>query len=842
MPARSTSRFVLSRRDDSTILTAKWLRQAGIAFLFMAILPRLVAASEAAAKSGSEAAIPSGSEAANPSTSETALDATTEAAFEAASDSNVDQKLLLEVWINGRSTGKIGEFILRRSRLMARPDELHDLGFRVPDSLASRPGTLVALADLHGLTWTIDQKNQILRVTAADSALVPTVFQPGGSEASSGRRTIESGTGMTLNYDVAGTFASGQNGGTGSVDLRSFAPWGIVSSDWLGFAGNASGSTGATKATRLDSAFTFADVNSLRRYTLGDFITSGLAWSRPFHIEGAQTRSDFSMRPDLITFPLPTLTGSAAVPSTVQVLVNGNVVASNQVDPGPFEIPQLPVISGAGTITMTVTNAMGQQVSVTQPFYGGATLLAPGLQTYSVQTGLVRRNWGAASNDYGKMAGTAFYRRGLTQKFTVEAAAEGTPGAFMAGAGGAAVVGKLGILNFDMAASGASGQLGELYSVGAQHIGTKFSLGGSAILANRNYRDVASMNGSGVPRKQLNAFTGLFLRHIGTAGLAYAEIDEDASPTAVQALGAQAQHSHVVTANYSMQIHRISFYVNEFRDLDSSGSSSLQVGFTIPLGRRSSASLSGSSTGSGQAQVQQSAVRVGDWGYQGYVSEGNGSHEFGQVQYKSPVGMFIAGVDQAGSQTTVRVESQAAVSLVDKGLFPSNTIYDSFAIVDTAPVQHVHVYQENRDVGTTDKEGRLLVPDMRAFDVNQLGIEPTDVPADATLSNDKRVVRPQDRSGVVIRFPIQFSHAALLQLVDAAGLPLPLGSSVTLRATGAVVPVGYDGNAYVEGLSPRNELAVELPNGHHCTASFDYKPVSGDIPSIGPLRCLEKKP
>ena len=75
------------------------------------------------------------------------------------------------------------------------------------------------------------------------------------------------------------------------------------------------------------------------------------------------------MRPDLVTFPLPTLSGSAAVPSTLTVLMNGNLVASSQVAAGPFEIPQLPAISGAGTITMTVTNALGQQVTMTQPFY-----------------------------------------------------------------------------------------------------------------------------------------------------------------------------------------------------------------------------------------------------------------------------------------------------------------------------------------------------------------------------------------------------------------------------------------------------------------------------------------
>lgn len=79
--------------------------------------------------------------------------------------------------------------------------------------------------------------------------------------------------------------------------------------------------------------------------------------------EGVQVRSDFSMRPDLVTFPLPTVTGSTAVPSTLSVLTDGNLVASSQVGAGPFEVPQLPVTTGAGEITMTVTNALGQQVT-----------------------------------------------------------------------------------------------------------------------------------------------------------------------------------------------------------------------------------------------------------------------------------------------------------------------------------------------------------------------------------------------------------------------------------------------------------------------------------------------
>ncbi len=760
----------------------------------------------------------------------------------AATGANADQRLLLEVDVNGHSIGKIGEFTMRRGKLMARPDELRDLGFRVPESLASGPRDLIPLSDLPEFIFTLDQQKQELHVTVSESRLLPTLLQPIGGGRNEDRRVIESGTGVTLNYDVVNTVAGGQAGASGWLDLRSFSPWGVASSGWLANAGANSSGSGTKTAIRLDSSFTFADVNTLRRYSLGDFITGGLAWTRPVRLEGAQIRSDFSMRPDLVTFPLPSVTGSTAVPSTVDVLADGNLVASSQIAAGPFETPQFPVMSGAGTISMTMTNALGQQVTVTQPFYASSALLVPGLQTFAVQAGLVRLKWGSISNDYGKVAGTAIYRRGLTSKFTIEGNIEGTPSAVMAGAGGVAQVGNLGVLNFAAAASTGSGRLGAQFSVGAQRIGRVFSLGGSAIVGNRNYRDVASMNGGGIPRKQLSAFTSLSLRRFGAAGVAYAAVDQDAAPTQVQVSAVAAEHSHVVSANYSLQIHHVSIYASEFKSFATAGgNSALQIGVTIPFGRRGSVSVSATSDGNGQFQAQKSASQIGDWGYDAYVSAGNSNHSFGQVQHKSRMGLFTAGVDSSDGQTTLRLESQGALSLVDRGLFPSNAIYDSFAIVDTGPMKHVRVQQENRDVGRTNSSGRLLVPDMRSFDLNHITIEATDIPPDVTIVDASRVMRPQDRSGVVVKFPVRISHGAMLRLVYEAGVPLSVGSAATLRATSVTVPVGYDGDAYVQDLSPHNELTVERSDGWRCSVAFSYQPVPDEIPRIGPLTCREEK-
>lgn len=756
---------------------------------------------------------------------------------------NTDEKLFLDVQVNGHSIGKIGEFIFRQGTLLARAGELHDLGFRVPGTQASPQGELIPLSELPGLIWKIDEKSQTLFISIDNRGLLPAVLRPNGLVNDDDHRVIESGSGVTLNYDIVNTLSGGKNGDTGSIDLRAFSRLGVVSSGWIAYAGANSARSGSNKAIRLDSSYTFADVNSLRRYSVGDFITSGIAWTRPLHIEGIQIRSDFSMRPDLVTFPLPSVTGSTAVPSTLNVLTDGNLMVSTQIEAGPFEIPQLPVISGAGTITMTVTNAMGQQVTLSQPFYSSTSLLKPGLQTYALQAGLVRRNWGSKSYDYGKFASAALYRRGLARKLTVEGSAEATVGAVTVGGGGSAQIANLGVLNLAIAASGGSGGSGMLFSAGVQRIGRRFSLGSSAIITNRNFRDVASMNGDGIQRKQLSAFTSLSLRKLGSAGVAYGGLDRDAAPISVRGSLEPPSRSRVVSANYSVQLRHLSIFVSEFKDFASTtGSHGMQFSLTVPFGRRSSATVGATSDGNGQIQIQQTAPQVHDWGYQMYVSAGSSNHEFGQVQYKAPAGLLTAGLDSNDGETSFRVESQGALSLVDHGVFPSNTIYDSFAIVDTGPIPNVRVLQENRLVGRTGTSGRLLVPDLRSFDLNSITIEPTDIPPDVTINNATRKMRPQDRSGVVVRFPIKFSHGALIQLVDDSGVPLPLGCTAKLESTGVTFPVGYDGDAYVEDLENHNKLLVERSDGSRCTLEFDFHPASGSIPSIGPLACREQRP
>lgn len=116
----------------------------------------------------------------------------------------------------------------------------------------------------------------------------------------------------------------------------------------------------------------------------GDIVTHALAWSSTIRLGGVQISRDFSVRPDIVTYPLPQFSGQASVPTSVDLLINGVQSMHSAVQPGPYSLTDLPYINGAGEATVVTTDALGRRVETSVPFYVASTLLRPGYTDYTV--------------------------------------------------------------------------------------------------------------------------------------------------------------------------------------------------------------------------------------------------------------------------------------------------------------------------------------------------------------------------------------------------------------------------------------------------------------------------
>ena len=274
-----------------------------------------------------------------------------------------------------------------------------------------------------------------------------------------------------VNYDLFGEQVDDQTSLGSILDIGVFGSRGVVTNSLIGRHDD-----DRREVLRLDSTWTLDFPERLATLRVGDAISASGAWGRSARFGGVQFGTNFSTQPTLVTTPLLYAQGEAIVPSTVDVFVNGRRVASEDVPPGPFTIDRLPPITGAGQMQVVVTDALGRQQVISQPYYTGQTLLRAGLNEYSFEAGAIREDYALRSNAYGDLVMAGTFRRGITDRFTAEVHAEGqADGASAAGVDTAWQVGTLGILTLT-AAAGGDDEIGWLGGMGFEHNGQQVNV------------------------------------------------------------------------------------------------------------------------------------------------------------------------------------------------------------------------------------------------------------------------------------------------------------------------------------------------------------------------------
>src|SRR5690606_8753725 len=368
-----------------------------------------------------------------------------------------DEVLYLQVVLNGTDTGKIARFVRRDARLHASADTLRQLGFRMADGTAGS----IALDSLPGLVVHYDAAMQQLRLDAPLSLLsLDTTLLNTPTDAGVPRATASPGA--LLNYGLYASQQGSTRNLTGAAELRLFGLGnGIFSNTAVTRAYREAGEDWRGETVRLDSSWRLSFPKRAIDITLGDTDSGFLGWTRPVRLGGVRIGSDFGLQPYRITTPLPAFLGEVAVPSAVDLYVNGVKQYSGNVTAGPFQLSTAPGINGAGNAQIVVTDAFGRTRTLDFAFYATQQLLAKGLSDWSVAAGMVREDYGIRSFSYAnEPVASATLRHGVSNRFTAEAHAEGGGGLVNVGAGGAWILGRAGVASLSHARSALGGTRG----------------------------------------------------------------------------------------------------------------------------------------------------------------------------------------------------------------------------------------------------------------------------------------------------------------------------------------------------------------------------------------------
>ena len=670
-----------------------------------------------------------------------------------------------------------------------------------------------------------DEAAALLSIEAA-----PRAFRTQRLAASDGRQTgpAAASTGLFLNYQVQGQRTGEQSTAGGLAEIGVFGRHGVLTNTAI-----LRHFDSTTRGMRLDTTFTRDLPQHLQTLSLGDGISDAGTWGSSLRFGGLRFAKNFSIRPDLITTPLLSASGTAVVPSAVDVFINNQRVLSEQVQPGPFTIDRLPGAAGAGTVSVVVRDALGREQVLTQPFYTSPTLLAPGLNQYSLAIGALRERYTLAGFDYGNLLASGSFRRGFNDRLTLEAHAEYLAGqARAAGIDVTTQLGRAGVATLTLATGGDAAGNGWLSGVGFERRGNRATFGFSVSHASEGFRRAADpANDDYAPRWRGSAQLGLALGEAGSVSVAFAR----------QSFR-QAATEQTVGLTHSARVGRTgSLNLSLTRSLGANPATTGLLTYVASLGgSRSVETTAGRLRETGRDQqtlrgsLTQSAPVGPGHGWR-LGADRDGSYEATWQQRLSALDVEVQAVRNFG-QTGQSLQLRGAASLLGGQWRAARAIDSSFAVVDVAGLAGVPVYVENQLVAHTDAQGRALLHNLLAYEPNRISIAPEDLPLNTAIDSRSLVIQPAFRSGVVAQFAVQRVYPATFRLLLPDGAPVPVGASV--RLNGGDFTVAMQGFTYVTTLSHGVGGSASWAGGR-CTFRVDPPPADDPLPDMGTIVCRE---
>lgn len=758
--------------------------------------------------------------------------------------------LQLEVSINSYKINLVAGFNrLENGGLAMARSELAEIGIKAPGQ--GKDSEQLPLSSIPGLTYALDEATLSIDLNVEDKARIAKIYDIVPQQE---MMKADGGYGFVMNYSAyaaANALLTGItpsfSGGSVNLDARAYAPFGVM---------RQTASVGTTtfsdfSTTRLDTNWTTSNQDRAETYRAGDFISSGLNWTRPVRMGGLQAQRDFGIRPDLVTSPLANLKGTSAVPSTLDVYINGSKTFSQDVPQGPFEVNRLPVISSQGIAEIVVTDPSGRKTVTQQPVYSSPLLLAPKLFDYSVELGSVRRNYGVDSFNYDReLLGIVGGRYGFTKSFTGEFHLEAKRDLLDAGIGAVVQGGPFGTFNAAGAVSDFKGDIG-YFAYGAWdwrsgnimvHASAAHTFGSFTDLASATAVSESTLQG--LPIAPL--LPGGVPKAVDQLGASYGFTAYDAAlgVNVVRYISSIDTASFILSASATKSLNnRISLFAAAYTDLAQSNNFGLQLGFSMPLGgAEKNISLSSSAIYDNNGPAAQvSAVKpmesqYGSVGWRVNAVQNTTRNMSAAASYRARNAIVSGTVENNDRQLRADMRMDGSLIMAQPGVFLGNPVIDSFAIVD-AGTEGVGVDFENRFIGKTDKEGHLLLTQVPSYRPTKISVDPTTLPLNSNVTEVDKKVAPRALSGVVIDFGVEKeTNSALVILKEPKGSFVAPGTLVELKGQKEPFPMGYDGQVYVTGLSAKNELTANVA-GQSCKVSFDYTPSDTEQVVIGPLTC-----
>lgn len=634
--------------------------------------------------------------------------------------------------------------------------------------------------------------------------------------------------GAFLNYDLF----YGQT--SQDEDFNSLAELGVFKDYWLfqnsilvrGLDENQEESTltledvREEKVVRLKSAFDLDFPDKFLSLTIGDTTTISNPFISSVRYGGLSFGTNFTARPDYIYWNMPTLKGSAVLPSTVDLYINGVSISQQRITPGSYTLQPGALIQQSGDAQVVVEDILGNKTVQSFPVYINNKLLKPNLNEYNISLGKIRYNYDIHNNDYRDFFSNIYFRRGIGDLTTVGLNAAYSKEVKNLGLLWTQAISKYALLDTFIAASNSDDESG--YSIGGSvsRSMNNIYLGFSGQYSTDNYKTLGYNNEVLIPKYDYIFYFSIYdLPIINNFNLNYLE------RSYYEGDNFNILDSRILNIGISRMLRsNLSLSVSGLKEFEGEQDSGAYLSLNYSLGNNKNAYFSHSTDNESRVQfVKASPAQTGF----DYVLGAN--QRRGDLAYqasgllKSNVGDLRVQLDQSDEYENNQVIYRGAIVWLGGKVALTKSVDNAFALVKVEDSPGIDVTRSLSPVGSTNKNGYLFVhniipyiPYDISFDQNQLAIE------DAFDYSTQKMIGLNQR-GYILNFPVFHTQQVVLRLLDKSNQLIPRASEVYINdEESQYFPVDAQGRVYLYGLKPNKyRFLAKAKGGETCQGTFE---------------------
>ncbi len=719
------------------------------------------------------------------------------------------QMVILNVTVNTESKGDFFLYLTDTQDVLLRKDDFDQMGIHgsLGDKIQVNGETFYSLQGMRDVTFEFKDTLLVLDITADPSLLGMQVidFEQNPSQIP----FFTSETSAFLNYKLDYTVSNLP--GSGEIDLTQRLGAHVHGWSFLN-DGIYSQTDQRRRWTRLMSSVTRDRPLDYTRLIAGDFFSRSGEIGSSLNMAGISYSKYYALDPYFIRNPLISFTGATALPTELEVRLDGVPIRQTSLSPGEFRLENISTRSGAGILEVVLRDPFGKEEHLFYPFYLSANLLKEGLHDYSYNLGFLRERFGEKNNDYGTLAFSGFHKYGFTDSFNAEGSLEFTRHRGLLTSSISGLVQNKGSITLLLAVSrDHSGKIGSAKRLRYGYQGK--SVSGRLDFTWRHRDFTILQDFAEIEKIKYESGAGL---GSGSRLLGYFNIDYR---TIKKYVGTDAWS---VSGSYTRSLtSQTSFFATIRRSKDEQKDTTFFMGFQFYPGNRTT--LSAQTQKSKNVHMETLQVQknppVGE-GFGGRAIYDRSTFEGTTIQtfdsnmqlnteqvilegaYRHSDGVDIGGISAAGG-----------LSYVGKTLSLSRPITEGFALIQADGLEGVRVYHNGHEVGKTNDEGKLLIPNLSSYYENKIVIDDRDIPLNFAITRLSETISPYFLSGLVIPFDVSqfraFSGRIFYDSPEseekkkAAELVL---AHIHDESNRFEFQTGYGGEFYVENIPPGEYL------------------------------------